>query len=107
MDLKTRIAIFAYLKNLKAPIQTHFLKHYPQNGFSMIDLQKHIWEGWTVGDFVERLTPELDHIMLGRSWCRPFTTKPELATWCRENQPYYKKHIPGVVAYFARRYRLR
>lgn len=28
MDLKTRIAIFAYLKNLKAPIQTHFLKHY-------------------------------------------------------------------------------
>ena len=28
MDLKTRIAIFAYLRNLKAPIQTHFLKHY-------------------------------------------------------------------------------
>lgn len=79
----------------------------PQNGFSMIDLQKHIWEGWTVGDFVERLAPELDRIMSGRSWRRPFTTKQELATWCRENQPYYKKHIPGVVAYFARRYRLR
>ena len=30
MDLKTRIAIFAYLKNLKAPAQTHFLKHYLQ-----------------------------------------------------------------------------
>lgn len=29
MDLKTRIIIFAYLKNLKAPAQTHFLKHYP------------------------------------------------------------------------------
>ena len=28
MDLKTRIVIFAYLKNLKAPAQTHFLKHY-------------------------------------------------------------------------------
>ena len=28
-----------------------------QNGFGMIDLQKHIWEGWTVGDFVERLAP--------------------------------------------------
>ena len=79
----------------------------PQNGFAMIDLQKHIWEGWTVGDFVERLTPELDHIMSGRSWRRPFTSKQELAVWCRENQPYYKKHIPGVVAYFARRYRLR
>ena len=56
----------------------------------MIDLQKHIWEGWTVGDFVERLTPELDHIMSGCSWRRPFTTKQELAMWCRENQPYYK-----------------
>lgn len=33
MDLKTRIAIFAYLKNLKAPIQTHFLKHYPTIGY--------------------------------------------------------------------------
>ena len=33
----------------------------------MIDLQKHIWEGWTVGDFVERLAPELDRIMSGRS----------------------------------------
>lgn len=41
----------------------------------MIDLQKHIWEGWTVGDFVERLAPELDRIMSGRSWRRPFTTK--------------------------------
>ena len=31
----------------------------------MIDLQKHIWEGWTVGDFVERLAPELDRIYVG------------------------------------------
>ena len=73
----------------------------------MIDLQKHIWEGWTVGDFVERLAPELDRIMSGCSWHRPFTSKQELAVWCRDNQPYYKKHIPGVVAYFARKYRLR
>lgn len=28
IDQKTRISIFAYLKNLKAPAQTHFLKHY-------------------------------------------------------------------------------
>ena len=34
----------------------------------MIDLQKHIWEGWTVGDFVEHLAPELDRIMSERSW---------------------------------------
>lgn len=72
----------------------------------MIDLQKHIWEGWTVGDFVERLTPELDHIMSGCSWRRPFTTKQELAMWCRENQPYYKSTfrellliLPGGIVY--------
>ena len=34
MDLKTRIVIFAYLKNLKAPIQTHFLKHYLSTWYS-------------------------------------------------------------------------
>ena len=90
---------------LDGPVPKPYVK--PQNGFGMIDLQKHIWEGWTVGDFVERLIPELDHIMSGRSWRRPFTSKQELAMWCRENQPYYKKHIPGVVAYFARKYRLR
>ena len=47
----------------------------------MIDLQKHIREGWTIGDFVERLAPELDRIMSGHSWHRPFTSKQELAMW--------------------------
>ena len=46
----------------------------------MIDLQKHIWEGWTVGDFVDCLASELNRIMSGRSWRRPFTTKQELAS---------------------------
>ena len=61
----------------------------------MIDLQKHIWEGWTVGDFVERLAPELDRIMSGRSWHRPFTTKQELALWCRAVLPI----LPGGIVY--------
>ena len=39
------------------PVHEPYVK--PKNGFGMIDLQKHIWEGWTVGDFVERLAPEL------------------------------------------------
>ena len=32
---KPRIAIFAYLKNLKAPAQTHFLKHYHRTPLNM------------------------------------------------------------------------
>ena len=36
-------------------------------------IDKHIWEGWTVKDFIEALKPELDLIMTGRSWRKPFT----------------------------------
>nr|WP_330054355.1 hypothetical protein [Alistipes onderdonkii] len=72
-----------------------------------IDLQKHVWEGWRVGDFIDSLAPELELIMQGRSWRKPFTSKQELAAWCKDNQPYYKKHIPGVVSYFARLYNLK
>ena len=32
-----------------------------------IDFNKHIYEGWTVGDFIEELQPELDMIQNGRS----------------------------------------
>lgn len=45
-------------------------------------------------------------IMTGQSWHKPFRTKEELAAWCRDNQPYYKKEVPEVVAFFAGRYGL-
>lgn len=68
---------------------------------------KVIWEGWTVLDFVEALDDNLRLIMIGRSWMKPFTTKEELKLWCIDNQPYYKKHIPEVVDYFAKVYNLK
>ena len=77
-----------------------------QNGFDMIDLQKHIREGWTVSDFVERLAPELDRIMSGHGWHCPFTTKQELAVWCRRISPITKSTfrallpiLPGSIVY--------
>ena len=72
----------------------------------MINMKKMIWEGWTVGDFVEDLKPELDMIMSGNAITRPFKTKKELEKWCSDNQPYYKKKIPEVVSYFCDRYGL-
>lgn len=72
----------------------------------MINMKKMIWEGWTVGDFVEELLPELDMIMSGNAITRPFKTKKELEKWCIENQPYYKKKIPEVISYFWERYGL-
>ena len=71
-----------------------------------IDFQKHIWEGWRVQDFIDSLAPEVERIMAGKSWRKPFASKQELAAWCKD-QPYYKKRIPGVNNYFARLYNLK
>lgn len=68
-----------------------------------MNLQKHIWEGWTVQDFIDELEPTFNLIMNNGSWQKPFTTKEELKKWCMDNQPYYKKHIPDVFKYFLTR----
>lgn len=70
-------------------------------------LQREVWEGWTVQDFIDDLTPQLDRIMRGESWTKPFKSKAELAKYTRENQPYYKKTIPALNNYFAKRYGLK
>lgn len=69
-----------------------------------VDFNKHIWEGWTVGDFIDELEMQLDMIQDGRSWHKPMGTKAEIKKWCMDNQPYYKKYIPDVVNYFCNRY---
>ncbi len=53
---------------------------------------KHIWEGWTVGDFID----DLEHTF---KYCT-FEDKSQLKNWVKDNQPYYKKHIPEVYNYF-------
>ena len=65
-----------------------------------INLSKHIWEGWTVGAFIEDLEPSFNQIMNHGSWMKPFKTKDEIKKWCMDNQPCYKKYIPEVVNYF-------
>ena len=67
---------------------------------------KHIWEGWTVQDFIDELEPTFDMIMNYNSWQKPFTSKQELKDWCKDKQPYYKKHIPGVYSYFLKKTKL-
>jgi len=53
---------------------------------------KHIWEGWTVGDFIDEL--KLTYKF------KSFESKSELKNWVKSEQPYYKKHIPEVYNYF-------
>ena len=57
-----------------------------------IDFEKHIYEGWRVGDFINDLEQIFEPSY--------FTTKLELKDWCKSNQPYYKRHIPHVYNYF-------
>ncbi len=64
---------------------------------------KHIWEGWTVQAFIDDLEPVFNMIMGNRSHVKPFKTKQEVKDWCKDNQPYYKKHIPDVCNYFTKK----
>lgn len=64
-----------------------------------MNMNRHIWEGWTPQDFVNDLEPMFDMIMQNRSHTKPLK-KDELKTWLKDNQPYYKKHIPEVYQYF-------
>lgn len=65
-----------------------------------MDLNKHIWEGWTVQAFIDELEPTFNQIQSGNSWHLPFKNEAILKQWCMDNQPYYKKHIPEVFTYF-------
>ena len=73
---------------------------------NVVNLNEHIWEGWTVGDFIEELEPFVEMIMTGNAITKPFANVTELANWCKDNQPYYKKTIQGVVNYFATKYNI-
>lgn len=72
-----------------------------------MNLDLYIWEGWTVRSFIEVLEPQLEMIMNHQSWKKPLKSKEELKKWCMDNQPYYKKYIPEVVGYFAKKYNLK
>jgi hypothetical protein len=64
---------------------------------------KHIWEGWTVQDFIDDLEPQFNMIMSNNSWQKPFKSKQEVKEWCKDNQPSYKKHIPDVCNHFIKK----
>ena len=43
-----------------------------------INFDKHIYEGWTVRDFIEELEPQLDMIQTGNSFYLPMKTRAEI-----------------------------
>ena len=73
----------------------------------MTDMNRNVWEGWTPQDFINELEPSLDMIMEGKSWQKKFESKKDMVEWIKTNQPYYKKSIPEVNNYFAKKYNLK
>ncbi len=63
-------------------------------------MEKEIWEGWTVKDFINELEPIFD-LMLSQD--RDYFKTRDLKRWCMDNQPYYKRYIPEVYNYFKRK----
>ena len=59
---------------------------------------RHIWEGWTVSDFIKELEITFPY--------QNFKTKDDVKQWCKSEQPYYKKHIPEVAKYFIQKAKL-
>ena len=55
-------------------------------------IDRHIWEGWTVNDFIKELEITFPY--------QNFKTKDDVKQWCKSEQPYYKKHIPEVAKHF-------
>ena len=51
----------------------------------MRNLQREVWEGWIVQNFIDDLSPTIEMIMNGESFIKPFKTKKELAAFCKEN----------------------
>lgn len=64
------------------------------------DRSRHVWEGWTVGDFIDELEPTFKMIRRG------FDNHNQIKEWVNDNQPYYKKNIPEVTQHFVWLYEL-
>ena len=68
---------------------------------------KHIWEGWTVGDFIDEIEPAFNTIQGSTAFDKvSFESKSQLKKWVKDEQPYYKKHIPEVYNYFLKKSQL-
>jgi hypothetical protein len=80
--------LLTFKKPMQVVTDTRYL-----NVLEIMNRDKHIWEGWTVGDFIDEIEPMFDR-------CAPFMDKHSLKHWVAQEQPYYKKHIPEVYEYF-------
>ena len=88
-------------------IKADIKKKYGLKDRKSADLDKEVWEGWTVRDFILEQLPVMDMIMSGQAIQKPFKSKAEMQKYLNEERPYYKRTIPEETAFFAERYGLK
>jgi hypothetical protein len=91
--------LISYLHSKDGSATFEYLKTLKQKAMK-VNLEKHVWEGWKVQDFIDELESSFNMIQNNQSYINPFKDELELRIWLMENQPYYKKHIPEVFKYF-------
>lgn len=65
---------------------------------------KHIWEGWTVRDFINDIEYSVDITINDYKSRGIVITKDIISRITSDQQPYYKRVIPDVVNYFCNKY---
>lgn len=71
-----------------------------------VNYSKHIWEGWTVRDFINDIEYSVDITINDYKSRGIIITKDIIARITSDQQPYYKRVIPDVVNYFCNKYNI-
>lgn len=71
-----------------------------------IDLNREVYNSWTVGNIINNLHQSTIVIMAGSGWTPKFKTVEDLTKWLNRNfAPYYS--APEVIEYFTIKYKLK
>ena len=62
-----------------------------------VNLNKEIWEGWTVGSIYKDVKPIADMIQRGESWKKPFKSQKDVAEWFKNDYPNWKKAANDIA----------
>ena len=65
----------------------------------MTVINRHVWEGWHVNDFIEAI----EQVGIPAT----IKTRAELKEYLKSEQPYYKRHIPEVFQHFVKKLNLK
>lgn len=71
-----------------------------------VNLNKEIWEGWTVGAIYDDVKWLADMIQRGEAIHKPFRSQKEIADWLKDEKPNMKKGANDVAKLLAADYDL-